>query len=302
VDRDLNDIAVFVRVVESRSFTGAGNDLGVPRSTVSRRVAQLEKRLGVRLLHRTTRRIELTDVGAAFFETCSRSIATIEEAEQMVLSAQATPRGRLRVTAPGDIGVNYLAPLVTRFLERFPQVRIDVELTQRVVDLVAEGFDIALRAGSLPDSSLIARRIGQTTRRLYASPAYLAAHGEPESPDALRDHACVLANDRRISPTWKLQGSNGEIEVPVGGPVNVNDFSFAKCAALAGAGIAFLPAFTCREEEKTGALRHILTGYRSDPGGLFLVYPSAQHLSATVRAFRDFVLEHADELPHDELA
>jgi DNA-binding transcriptional LysR family regulator len=297
IDRDLNDIAVFVCVVEARSFTGAGTQLGVPRSTVSRRVAQLEKRLGVRLLHRTTRRIELTEVGTAFFEACSRSLASIDEAEQMVLAAQATPRGRLRVTAPVDVGVSYLAPLMTHYLERFPEVKVDVELTQRVVDLVGEGFDAALRAGSLPDSSLVARRIGFTTRRLYASPAYLAAHGEPHAPADLSNHNCILANDRRASPTWKLVGPDGEVEVPVSGSVNVNDFTFAKQAALAGAGIAFLPIFQCREEESTGRLRTVLSDYRSDQGGLYLVYPSAKHLSATVRAFRDFVLEHADELP-----
>jgi DNA-binding transcriptional LysR family regulator len=300
VERDLNDIVVFVCVVEARSFTGAGKQLGVPRSTISRRVAQLERRLGVRLLHRTTRRIELTEVGAAFFERASRSLAAIDEAEQMVLAAQATPRGRLRVTAPVDIGVSYLAPLMIAFLARYPEVRVDVDLTQRVVDLVGEGFDAALRAGALPDSSLVARRIGLGTRRLYASPAYLEARGEPRSPEELRDHACLLANDRRATPTWKLSGPHGELEIAVSGPIMVNDFSFARQAALAGAGIAFMPAFHCREAVAAGRLRVVLDDYRSEPSGLYLVYPSAKHLSATVRAFRDFVIEHAAELGFDD--
>jgi DNA-binding transcriptional LysR family regulator len=201
------------------------------------------------------------------------------------------------VTAPVDIGVSYLAPLITRFLERFPQVRVDVELTQRVVDLVGEGYDAALRAGTLPDSSLIARRIALGTRRLYASPSYLAAHEEPRTPDELRQHACVLANDRRVTPTWTLLGPEGEVEVPVSGSVSANDFSFATQAAVAGAGIAFLPTFQCIEECRAGRLRQVLPDYRSDLAGLYLVYPSAKHVSATVRAFRDFVLEHADELP-----
>src|SRR5690606_30227513 len=149
----------------------------MPRSSVSRRIAQLEKRLGARLLHRTTRKLQLTDLGSAYFEQCARSLAEIDEAEQMVMAAQAIPRGRLKVTAPVDLGVNLLAPIITEFTQRYPEVFIEVELTQRVVDLVGEGFDLALRAGSMPDSTLVARRIAGGSRRLMASPEYLERRG-----------------------------------------------------------------------------------------------------------------------------
>jgi DNA-binding transcriptional LysR family regulator len=292
MESDLNDISVFVHVVEARSFTGAGRQLGMPRSTVSRRIAQLERRLGARLLHRTTRSIQLTDVGASYYEQCARSLAEILEAEQLVRAAQITPRGRLRITAPVDLGADYLAPLVTEFLRRYPDVRIDIDLTQRVVDLVREGYDLALRAGVLPDSTLVARRLGGGGRLLVASPRYLARRAAPATPEDLRRHDCILANDGRPTPSWKLAREGDEVEIPVSGPVAVNDFAFACRAAVDGAGIAFIPEFMVGDLLARGLLVQVLPDWRSEPAGVYVVYPSAKHLSATVRSFRDFILAH----------
>jgi DNA-binding transcriptional LysR family regulator len=290
MDKDLNDIAVFVAVVEARSFTKAGKQLGLPRSSVSRRVAQLEKRLGARLLQRTTRNLKLTDLGERYYGLCARSLSDIDEAERMILAAQAVPRGRLRITAPGDIGIHFLAPLITEFTRRYPDVQVDVMLTQRVVDLVGEGFDLALRAGPLPDSSLIARRIGGGSRRLVASPSYLERRGSPDKPADLSEHCCIVANDPRSQPTWTLLAKHDQVDVPVDGPIRVNDFSFAAEAAISGAGIAYLPTFLCRDPLADGRLVRILPDYQSAPGSLHVVYPSATHVSATVQAFRDFLL------------
>ena len=224
LDVDLNDIRVFVEVVKAQSFTGAGRALGMPRSTVSRRIAKLEKRLGARLLHRTTRRLQLTDIGSSYFERCAQSLSAIDDAEVEVRASQDTPRGRIRVTAPHDLG-RHLAPVVRRVIGTYPDVTIDVELTQRMVDLVGEGFDLALRAASqMPDSSLIARRIGGGDALLYASPAYLAARGTPHDIGDLAAHDCLVLGGGR-NHTWRLIKNGEEITVPVSVRVNAGSLT-----------------------------------------------------------------------------
>lgn len=295
-DDDPNDLRVFVQVVDSKSFTGAGERLGLPRSTVSRRIAALERRLGVRLLHRTTRKLELTDLGTSFYERCSASLQAIAEAEAEVKAAQAVPRGKLRMTAPHDLA-RFLAPMVAAFIEAHPDVRIDVELSQRIVDLVGEGFDLALRATAhLPDSSLVARKIGGGRARLFASPSYLERRGLPTSPFDLRGHDCVVLG--LASTSWRLVCDGHQpLDIPVDGRVRVNDPTFARDAARAGAGIAMLPDFLATEEVIRGELTPVLPDNRGFESMLYLVYPSAKHMSATLRAFRDHLIAHFDELP-----
>jgi DNA-binding transcriptional LysR family regulator len=296
LDLDLNDLQIFAKVVEARSFTAAGTRLGVPRSTVSRRIAALERRLGVRLLHRTTRKLELTDLGASFYERCAESLQMIAEAEAEMKAAQAAPRGRLRITAPHDLG-RYVAPIVAAFVCEHPEVRIEIELSQRIVDLVGEGFDLALRATAhLPDSSLVARKLGGGRARLFASPSYLAERGVPRTPNDLREHDCVVLG--LTTTSWRLVCDGHEaIDVPVDGRVRVNDPVFAREAAVAGAGIALLPDFLASEELLQGTLVTVLSGNRGFESMLYLVYPSAKHLSATLRAFRDHLIARFDALP-----
>ncbi|MEQ9323835.1 MAG: LysR family transcriptional regulator [Polyangiaceae bacterium] len=296
LDVDLNDIRVFVEVVKAQSFTGAGRALGMPRSTVSRRIAKLEKRLGARLLHRTTRRLQLTDIGSSYFERCAQSLSAIDDAEVEVRASQDTPRGRIRVTAPHDLG-RHLAPVVRRVIGTYPDVTIDVELTQRMVDLVGEGFDLALRAASqMPDSSLIARRIGGGDALLYASPAYLAARGTPHDIGDLAAHDCLVLGGGR-NHTWRLIKNGEEITVPVSGRVYVNDPAFTRTLALGDAGIGLIPEFLACELVASGQLVRVLPDYHAHSSGLYVVYPSAKHLSATVRAFRDALIEELSELP-----
>src|SRR5512139_1030849 len=182
---DLNDIVVFTKVVETKSFTGAAEQLGLPKSTVSRKLAQLEERLGVRLVQRTTRKLALTDIGEAYYERCARIVADVVSAEQLVTDMQATPRGRVRVTGPIDLSTKYLGSIVSDFLSTHPDVFVELEATDRVVDLIEEGFDVAVRFGPLPESTLIARRLCSISSVLVASPAYLARHCTPANVEQL---------------------------------------------------------------------------------------------------------------------
>ena len=282
--------------MKAQSFTGAGNALGMPRSTVSRRIAKLEKRLGARLLHRTTRSLQLTDIGSSYYERCAQSLRSIDEAEVEVRASQDTPRGKIRVTAPHDLG-RHLAPIVRRVIASYPDVTIDVELTQRMVDLVGEGFDLALRAASqMPDSSLIARRIGGGDALLYASPDYLRERGTPKDIGDLASHDCLVLGSSR-NHTWRLVKDGKEITVPVSGRVYVNDPAFTRTLALDGGGIGLIPEFLACELVAEGRLVRVLADYHAPSAGLYVVYPSAKHLSATVRAFRDALIEELSELP-----
>jgi DNA-binding transcriptional LysR family regulator len=288
---DLNRVAIFVRVVDERGFTAAAHALRLPKSSVSRAVSLLEQELGVRLLQRSTRTVTLTEAGAAFYERASRGVAAVQEAGEAVAEMEAALRGTIRITAPVDAGVWMLAPVVARFVRKHPAVHVDVVLTGRVVDLVDEGFDLALRAGALRDVSLIARRIGQMELALYASPRYLARHGLPSQVGELAVHRCVLFRATRGRATWTLTGPAGEERVEVSGVVNVDDFVFVRRAMLAGVGIGLLPEFLCGREVERGRLVRVLPAHVVPGAPLHLVYPSARHVPRRVAVFRDYVLD-----------
>ncbi|WP_437578325.1 LysR family transcriptional regulator [Sorangium sp. So ce887] len=288
---DLNRIAVFVRVVDEQGFTAAARVLGLPKSSVSRSVALLEQALGARLLHRSTRSVRLTEAGAAFYERASRGVASLEEAAAMAADLEAVVRGTIRITAPVDVGVAMLEPAIARFVRRHPAVRIDVVLTGRVVDLVEEGFDLALRAGPLRDGSVIARKIGQVEVALYASPRYLERAGVPGSLGDLAAHRCVLFRATRGRAAWTLQGPAGDETVEVEGPLAVDELSFARRAVLAGVGIGLLPAVLCAREVARGRLVRVLPSHVASGAPLHLVYPSARYLPHRIATFRDFLVE-----------
>ncbi len=289
---DLNEIAVFATVVAQGSFTGAAKKLGLPKSTVSRRVSRLEDRLGVRLLQRTTRKLSLTEAGTGFYERIARALSSLEEAEHAVAEAQESPRGTLRLTAPVDFGQLYLGDVVTEFTDRYPGVVVDVELTGRTVDLVNEGFDLALRAGVLRDSSLVARKLGSTASGLFAAPSYLSERGRPTSAEELAAHDHVAFGAERQTHRWSLVDAQGvELVVPVRARVMGNEYAFIREAVLAGAGIGLIPSFLCHRDVEVGRLEQLMPEVGDQHGaGIYLVYPSARHLSAKVRAFRDFLV------------
>jgi len=302
---DLNDLAVFTKVVQEQSFTRAGTALGLPKSAVSRRVSRLEDRLGVRLLQRTTRRLSLTDAGQAYFERCARIIADVEDAGRVVTDMHATPRGRLRVTAPVELGVDYLSPIAGEFLTRYPDVQLDLDLTSRFVDLVAEGYDVAIRAGAaLAESTLVARRIMRAPWQLVASPAYLDQYGTPSNPAQLSDHDCVIFGPSGVNAVWKLEHQRGtkSLSVPVSGRLAATNFGVVKRAALAGLGVAQMPALLCADEVDAGELTVVLPSWSAPESSLYVVYPSRRHLSAKVRVFVDFLSESFGELPHSKRA
>jgi DNA-binding transcriptional LysR family regulator len=289
---DLNRVSAFVRVVHDGSFTAAAKSLGLPKSSISRSVAQLEQDLGIRLLHRTTRQLHLTDAGTAFYERVSRALGDIDEATSAASDTQAELSGVVRVTAPVDMGVWALAPIVARFVRKHPKIRVEVSLTGRVVDLVAEGFDLAVRAGPLRDSSLIARRVGGLQSVAYASPKYVARRGAPEEPKDLADHGCVLFRSTSGKATWELERTGGgRASVDVSGPIATDDLSFARKAVLAGCGIGMLPTFLCARAELAGKLVRVLPDWSLTHGAvLHIAYPSTRFVPQRVVMLREYLL------------
>jgi DNA-binding transcriptional LysR family regulator len=291
---DLNHVAVFVRVVELESFTAAANQLGLPKSSVSRTVSRLEEDLGVRLLQRTTRKLHLTDAGHAYFERARVALTGLEEAVSVVTDMGTVPRGIVRVTAPSDSGVLDLANIVTRFARKFPLVHVELSLTSRFVDLVAEGFDIAVRAGKLTDSTLVARKIGSDSLGLFAAASYLKRAGRPKSIAELAAHECVLFRGKNGKAEWRLVGPKGEESVTVHGPVNVDEMAFTQNAVAQGMGIGLLPMAGVKlgmQRESMPPLLRILPEYSTGGAGLHVVTPSVRFQSAAVTVFRDFLIE-----------
>jgi len=287
----LSGLAVFAQVVEARSFTGAARQLGLSKSAVSKQVAGLEDRLGARLLNRTTRRLSLTEVGAAFYERCTRIIAEAEEAELAVGRLQSEPRGRLRLNAPVSFGHLHVAPAIADFTARYPEVTVDMTLNDRYVDVVDEGYDLVIRIADLPDSSLIARRLAPIRIVACASAGYLARAGTPRRPRDLADHNCLIYNYQRIPEEWTFTGPEGAVAVRVAGSLRANNGDAMRVAALHGLGIAQLPSFVAGEDLREGRLQQVLPDYAGPESSVFALFPHSRHLSAKVRAFVDFLVE-----------
>jgi DNA-binding transcriptional LysR family regulator len=291
---DLNHVAVFVRVVELESFTAAANALGLPKSSVSRTVTRLEEELGVRLLQRTTRTLHLTDTGHAYYESARVALSGLEEAASAASNMSSEPRGIVRVTAPNDLGVLNLADIVVRFSRKFPLVHIELSLSSRFVDLVAEGFDLAVRAGKLTDSTLVARKIGSDSLGLFASAGYLKQHGRPKTFAEIARRDCVLFRGKNGKADWNLTGPKGEETITVRGPLSVDEIGFAQQAVGQGLGIGLLPiagATLVAAQRSAPSLVRILPEYAGGGAGLHVVSPPVRFQSAAVTAFRDFLIE-----------
>lgn len=288
----LDDLRLFTCVAETRSFTRAAERMGLSKSAASRRIAELEARLGARLFHRTTRSISLTQVGQGFHERVSQILADLEEAEGLVASQHAAPRGVLKLAAPMSFGLLHLGPAICAFQERFPEVQVDVDLSDRFVDLVDEGYDLAVRIGRLKDSSLIARRICPARRVAVASPAYLHRRGEPATPDALAEHDCLHYSNASVADHWSFRAAPGSEMLRPARPaitMRANNGDILRTAAVAGRGIAVLPTFIVGDDLAAGRLRTVLLDWTMSPSALHAVYPANRHLSPKVRAFVDFI-------------
>jgi DNA-binding transcriptional LysR family regulator len=287
---DLNAAHLFVEVVRRGSFTGAARALGLPKSTLSRKITDLETRLGARLIQRTTRSLNLTDVGAAYYERVHRIVSELSEAEAAVLDAQSAPRGILRVSAPPDIGIVLLARALPEFSAKYSEVEVVLDLSGRRVDLVGEGFDVAIRAGHHLDASVIAKAIGTGTMALYASPKYLEARGVPRRLEDLGAHDCLVFG-RTPERKWSFEHAGRTEEVIVRGRVAIQDFGYLKLSVLSGAGIALLPDMLVGPDVHSGRLVRVLADYEHARDMLYVVYPSRTFLPAKTRAFVDFISE-----------
>jgi DNA-binding transcriptional LysR family regulator len=286
---DYNRVALFVRVAKAGSFTAAAHVAGLPKSSVSRSIARLEQDLGVRLLQRTTRKLALTAAGQAYFEAVQGSVAAIDEADEAAREHGAEPRGAVRLTAPPDL--NTLADAVARFSKRHPGIRVEVLLTPRYLDLVTEGVDLAVRAGRLEDSSLVARRVGGSEMALMAAPSYLAERGEPKTLDDLAAHDFVLYRATAGRATLSLSGAAGARTVEVTGTIVADDLAFVRGAVEAGAGIALLPIHTVLRSIEAQRLKQVLPEWSYGDAALFVVLPTGRHVPARVALLRDFLVD-----------
>lgn len=296
---DLNEAAVFVKVVQAGSFSEAGRQLALPTSTVSTRVARLEKRLGVTLLSRTTRRLHLTEAGELYYRHASAGLAQMLDAEAAVTEALDEPKGLLRVTAAADFGDTILRNILHLMRSRCPKVRIDMVLTDRYVDLVAEGIDVAIRTGNLKDSSLIAKSVGHACWVPFASPAYLASALPLESPPQLRQHCC-LQFTALGKESWTLSNAQETVTVPLPGQVLINDIGVIHAMALDGEGVALLPIHLCRSDRETGKLARVLTQWRGKSDPVHIVYPRQPFVPAKLRLFVDVAAKELRKWLADE--
>jgi DNA-binding transcriptional LysR family regulator len=282
---------VFAQVVESGSFAKAAERLDLSTSATSRHVAELETHLQTRLLNRTTRRVSLTESGRAYYERCVQLLGDLEEAEQEAARAAVVPRGTIKLTTSGVFGVRHVAPAIAAFLARHPEVKFDVSLSERVVDLVEEGLDLAIRIGTTGSENLVARKLGETRLVACAAPAYLAARGAPKTPEDLEKHNCFTYEYVTPRNLWRFRDPSGrERAVRVSGNLHSNNGEFVAEAAARGAGVVFEPAFIVGPEVRAGRLVPLLQEFQSAPVPIYAVYPSRKHLSAKVRLFVDFLV------------
>jgi len=285
-------IEAFAKVVETGSFARAAERLGVSVSSVSRHVSDLEAHLSARLLNRTTRRLSLTEAGRVFHERCVQLLADLEEAEASAGEGAIVPRGTLRLSCAVTFGERFIAPAVAAFMRKYPEIRVDIELSDRIVDLVDEGFDAAIRIGAIGGPNLIGRRVGTTRLVCCASPDYLAAHGEPRAPEDLARHRCLLYQYAPQRDTWTFTDRAGNARrIRVAGPVYANNGGFLAALARESIGIANEPDFIVGADLSAGRLKPVLRNFVPAASGISVVYASRRHLSAKVRAFADFLAE-----------
>ena len=294
---DLNDVVVFARVARERSFTKAARALGMPKSTVSERVARLEAKLGVRLLERTTRSLRLTASGTAYFGRVSRIIQELDDAEVAVTAAHAMPRGLLRVGSPLLFAQVFLAEVVSDYLSRFPDVQVEMVVADRAFDILEEDLDVAIHVLGTMDAQLVARKLGIGERVCVASPGYIATRGMPELPTDLAEHDCLVSGPTRHL-TWSFDDKSGASHaVAVVARYAVSSLELVHRAALTGHGIAVLPSFLCASDLARGKLVRVLERWSPGEVVVHLVYPSSRHLSARVRAFVDLVMARLPSFP-----
>ena len=292
-------LQAFARVVELGGFTKASDSLQLPKTTVSDLVQGLEKHLGVRLLQRTTRRVTVTADGAAFYERCVQILADLNEAEASVMQARVKPKGRLRVDMPGGLARLFIIPRLPAFLGRYPDLRLELGMGLRPVDLLEEGIDCVVRFGEQPDSTLVARRVGTMSSICVASPAYLREHGIPRSPEELSAHRCVnyVSNRTGRILDWEFAQDGRKVQLTLDGVLAVNDHDAYLVAGLMSFGIVKIADYVARPYLESGQLAQVLTDWTAEQYPILVMYPKSRHLSAKVRLFVDWVSELIQQEP-----
>lgn len=288
----LSSLRAFVAVVETGGFSSAARQLGVSKAQVSKQIAQLEESLGVRLLHRTTRRVTATSSGQAYFEQCQPLLLELDELDSVVQSKNATPSGELRITAPISFAELRLMPVVAEYSERYPDVQLRLNLTDKFVDLIEERIDVAIRIGRLEDSTLVASKLGATSMQVCATPAYLTGNGMPTEPTQLSQHDCVVDSNYPGKADWLLGSDDQAMTVKVSSKIQVNSARAARELVLAHRGIGYLPSFAINDDIKAGRLIHLFPKYATAPLGIYAVYTHRRHLSAKVRLFVEMIKSH----------
>ena len=294
----LAEMAVFSRVVSAGSLSAAARELGLSPAVISRRLAALESRLGVRLINRTTRSLHLTDEGANYYDTCARLLSEIEEADAAVSAGRVEPQGPLKVALPASFGHRHIAPLIPQFASRYPKVQLALTLSDRSVNLVDDGFDLAIRIADLADSSLAARKLAPNRRVVCASPEYLRRHGLPRTPQDLVEHNCLTAND--FAMNWEYKGPRGEPgSVRVSGRYACDNWEVLREWALAGLGVALKSTWDVRLQLEDGSLVSLCPGYTFDTDvAIYAVYPHRRFLPAKTRAFIEFLADSFGPEPY----
>lgn len=285
---------MYVAVVDGGSFAAAAGKLEMSRAMASKQIQQLEEHLGTRLLNRTTRRLSLTETGREFYERSTQIMNDVDEAEQIAGHMTRLPQGVLRVTIPLAYGQHRLAAILSEYTQAYTQVQLEISLSDRKVDLIEDGLDLAIRIGAMPQSDLIARKIGGVRSVVCAAPAYLARRGIPQTPADLARHACLGYTLTGSGTDWRLEGPGGPVVIPIAGPIRADNGDMIRLTALAGAGIAFQPEFIVGDDIAAGRLVRLLPAWQSAELGVYAVYPSRKHLSAKVRTFVDFLVNALD--------
>ena len=290
---NLNDILVFMAVVDAGSFVAGGQAMGLSRSAAGKAVIRLENRLGARLLNRTTRTLSLTDEGRVFYERGLQILATVDEAEASVAGKSGTPRGVLRLTVPDAFGRLVMLPIIRKYLLAWPEIQIEVSFTDRLADLVEEGFDLAVRIGvTASDSRLVSRVVATYQALLCAAPSYIAARGEPADLDDLSGHDCLIFMSRQQRQSWRFRGEDGAwVKAQGRSRLRLDSGEALRDAAVAGLGIAFLPDFLVAEDLAAGRLQQVLPGLAAEEVKILTLYPSKRLLEPRVRRFIDLMVE-----------
>ena len=288
---NLGALPVFVEVVKKEGFAAAGRSLGISRSAVSKRISELEEHLGAKLLYRSTRKLSLTEAGERYYSRASEALEAAQEAEDAVFELQVKPQGNLKINVPMSFGRLHIAPLVAKFLKLHPQVEIHMIMEDRIVDLVQGGFDLAIRGGTLPDSSLVARQIAPCRNMIVASSEYLEVYGVPNTPEDLHGHNCVHYEYYARRQEWLFQGPNGHTSIKPSGNIRINNGEALITAILDGVGIGRSPTFIAGHYVLSGQLMQVLTDYQLPEQSIYVVFPDRKYMPSKVRVFIDFIVK-----------